>query len=487
MDEIERIAESIERATDSQQPRFGTKWGGNYTYDRPVYLANEEPPPYMTDSRRRDQWLRKAWKQEPHLAGVVNSVILIDSNRGWTLTGGRNQVLRYARILHGADGQGWRPYTRKMALSFWATDMGGLTEVGRATKRGAMRGLYHLDSARCRLTGNVKHPLEYFPLNGELQFWEPQDYFRLSSMPSDDEAYHSLGYCAVSRCIEITRILYAILVHDQEQLAARAPRGLLLLQNVSEQQWEDSLSVRDAKLDALERKYYAGVQVLASLGAESIDAKLVALSQLPADFDRKTFTDLCLYGYALCFGYDPSEFWPVMFGAIGRGNETFLQAQKGSGKGGMDFTMALQEQLQLEMPSTIDFEFERRDDEGDLMEVNVKKAKLELVTETYNAGLKEGEGLITKEEARQMLVLAGILPKEWTEEVEDVRLDDNATMDRLSKRQVQAARERFPNEQIVSVDWPNDELRVLYDPERGYGPKGQRNFTVIKPAFLLEE
>jgi hypothetical protein len=252
----------------------------------------------------------------------------------------------------------------------------------------------------------------------------------------------------------------------------------LLLQNVSEQQWEDSLAVRDMKLDSLERTYYAGVQVLASLGAESIDAKLIALSQLPAEFDRKTFTDLCLYAYALCFGYDPSEFWPVMFGAIGRGNETFLQAQKGSGKGGMDFPLALQEQLQLEMPETLSFEFERRDDEGDLMEVSVIRAKLDLVTEAYTAGLKEGAPLITVDEARQLMVTAGVIPKEWTQAVEEQTIDDTAAMDRLSTRQAQTAMERFPTEQIVTVEWPSDQMRVLYDPDRGFGRTGRRNFMV---------
>jgi len=478
MDPIERAVSLIERATDSQQPRFDKGWGGQFPFEYPVYLANEAPPSYSVDSRHRDQWLRKAWREEPHLAGVLNSVILIDSNRGWSLTGGRNQVLRYMNILHDADGEGWRPFTRKVALSFWATDMGGMVEIGRATKNGPARAFYHLDSGRCRLTGDTKYPLEYFPSSGGIQKWQKGDYFRLPSMPSDDEAYRGLGYCAISRAIEITRILYAILVHDQEQLAARAPRGLLLLQNVSEAQWEDSLASRESKLDSMERKYYAGVQVLASLGAESIDAKLVALSQLPSGFDRKTFTDLCLYAYALCFGYDPSEFWPVMFGAIGRGNETFLQAQKGSGKGGMDFALALQEQLQDELPTTLSFEFERRDDEGDLLEVSVRRAKLDIITEAYNAGLKEGAPLITVDEARSLMVDAGIVPKEWTEAVEDVKVTDTAQEERMSKVQIQRAIQRFPTEQIVSVSWPDNKMRILYDPDRGYGEKGRRTYAV---------
>ena len=181
-------------------------------------------PDYTANSRYRDAVLHNIWRLEPHLAGVVNAVVLIDSNRGWSLTGGRNQVNRFTAMLHDADGgQGWRTYMRKSSLSYWTTDLGMISELGREGKGGPVRAIYHVDSTRCRVHSNVDNALTYYPSNGRMQTWTADDYFRICSMPSDDEMFAGLGYCAISRSIEITRILYAVMAHDQEQVGARAP------------------------------------------------------------------------------------------------------------------------------------------------------------------------------------------------------------------------------------------------------------------------
>ena len=492
-DPVEKVTAMIQRATEeaalSKQPRFdnpSVAWSGLLPLLMPTFLAEREPPPYLPDSRTRDQWLRRAWRQEPHLAGVVNSVVLIDANRGWTLTGGRNQVLRYLDVLHSAEaGQGWRPFCRKASLSFWEADMGALIETGRDARGGPLRALFHLDSARCRFSANTDYPLEYFPAAGGQQLWEPGDYFRVASLPSADEAYRGLGLCAVSRCIEVARILYAVLVHDQEQLTARAPKGLLLLSGISEQQWEDSLQAREAKLDSLERRYYAGVQVLASSGIDNIDAKLIALSQLPANFDAKIFTDLCMYTYALAFGYDPSEFWPVQFGALGRGNESAVQHQKATGKGGLDFALTMQEQMQAELPETLAFEFEQRDDAGEMTIAAVQQAKLGVIKAAYESGLSQGAPLISQDEGRQMLAEAGLIPEEWTAAEEDVEVSDTEDVSRaMAQVPVQRALQCYPTEQIVRVQWPGRRLHVIYTPGEGWGRRRWRTFA--RPAMRRE-
>ena len=118
--EIERQHKIIERALKSKQPRNGKTdpdefWSSTYQWIN----QSMEAPPYVQDSRRRDSWLREFWPKELHLAGVLNQSCLIDSNRGWTLVGGRNQVNRYSNIAHTLEnGKGWRYYHRKAALSF---------------------------------------------------------------------------------------------------------------------------------------------------------------------------------------------------------------------------------------------------------------------------------------------------------------------------------------------------------------------------------
>ena len=384
---IERAEEAVERAqkTYSKQPRFSQdsdKIFGSVL--RWLKREETECPDYDADSRKRDTWLRENWQCEPHWAGVLNTVLLVDSSRGWTLTGGRNQVYRYTALLHSAnDGKGWRQYFRQQGLSFRATDMGAVTELGRQGKSGPLRAIYHTDSARCRWTGKVAQPLEYTPAEGNTQTWAPGDFFDVCSMPSDDERFLGLGYCATSRALELLKLLYGVLMHDQEQVGARMPRGLLLLRNISETQWKDAMKARAAALNAKDRMYFGGVMVLAGAGADEPDAKIVALSQLPANFNRDTFVDQVIAGYALVNGYDPREFWPMSGGNLGTARETETQHEKAATKGVLEFPHAYQEMLQQELPDSLEFAFEERDEQGQLLEAQVTKAWADAVSALY--------------------------------------------------------------------------------------------------------
>lgn len=456
----------IERSAKptSQQPRFSPKYRIPAGYFIPYDIAEAKLPKYSAESGRRDKVLHNIWRLEPHLAGVMNAVNLIDSNRGWSITGGRNQVMRYTKMLHDADGDGWRQYMRKGSLSYWATDLGFVTELGREGRGGPVRALYHVDSTCCSLTAINPGGIRYIT-GSTNQEWTADDYFRTCSMPSDDERFHDLGYCAISRAIEITRIMYAVMVHDQEEVGARAPRGLLLLENISEDQWEQSLATREEKLDSLEYRYYAGVQVLASSGMGTPKATLIALSQLPANFDARTFQDLCMFAYSLCFGFDPSEFWPVQFGAMGRGTETEVQHMKATGKGGTDFALTYQEQLQKVLPDTLQFEFSQRDDQGELQEEAVKQAKLTTIATGYQTGLMQGAPLISRDEARSMMADAQLIPTEWADTEDDSSQSTDTEAERmLDTVNVRRAIAVFKNEPIIRVHWPSNRMQVLFNP-----------------------
>jgi len=169
------------------------------------------------------------------------------------------------------------------------------------------------------------------------------------------------------------------------------------------------MAARDEKLNAAEDKYFGAVAVLASASA-TVDAKMIALSELPQNFDLKIWMDMLMYGYALCFGYDASEFWPVQYGALGRGNETQIQHEKATGKGRLDCVLGFQEQLENFLPDSIDFEFDQRDEQGDLIHASVHQA-WSTVAET----LYKKAGLVTYEEGRIILAQFGIIPDEWTD------------------------------------------------------------------------
>lgn len=487
-DNITAALERVERALSeakSRQPRFAPDPDRFFASVYGWVDSGLDAPPYQADSRTRDRWLSAFWPREPHLAGVVNSVVGIDKNRNWSLTGGRTSVRRYEAVLRSSlaapDLGGWRNFFSAQSLSYYTSDLGAVAEIGRDGEDGPLRTLWHLDPARCRLTGKPEAPLQY---DNTRDPWRLGDYFRVPSLPSADETMHGLGFCAVSRCFELAALMVAVYTHQKEKLLARAPKGLLLLQGISESQWVDAMAAREAPLSQREQDYFGGVAVLATEGLDKPEARLVALSELPDGFDAETFTNLLMYGYALAFGYDATEFWPVQFGALGRGRETEIQHRKATGKGGHDFISGYQEHLQDLLPESLFFEFEERDAEGELRDAEISAAWADVANAMYQAGM----GTLDRDEARSILADRGVIPAEWAETADENAWVDAEGLERarlLDNARVRRAIERTPDEPIVRYTWPMGRERVLW--RSGAEALARRSHPVARADVLYAD
>lgn len=518
----------------SSQPRFkaDTQSPADFFFSMLSIMRDPEliQLEYSADSRKRDRWLREFVKKEPNLLGVLNTVIDIDKNRGWHMVGGRNQVRHFTEMFHDYQASpglwGWRSGISIASKSFWSADLGSITEIGRDGRDGPMAALYAVDPANCRLTGKEDYPLEYFPLRGNKGKpikWRNGDFIRASSHLSDDENYMGLGYCAVSRCIDLARLMIAVYEYDNETLGTEAPTGLLLLHGLTEDQWKKAMESRKEDLVGREIDYFSNVAVLATRGDE-LDAKLLAMSNLPASFNLREWMDMVIFGYALAFGFDPSEFWPVQFGAMGRGTETEIQHEKSTGKGRLDFPLTFEEQIREFLPDSLAFEFDQRDDKGDQLKAQVNQSKANVIKTLYESGIQQGQPLITWEEARDLLASPeyAMIPKAWAEieaqsatdqEVEEGKVDlddakdvldhpeehskaeiDTATTaiadaakkpavkapaegkiapkgkvrrlirdELMSKMYIIRASEKFPRDPIVQYDWPSNTEIILWN------------------------
>lgn len=513
---VRESVERLERAREvaqSKQPRFSKTPKSTDFFASVLHWVDQSKdiePEYQSDSRKRDKWLANFWTEEPHWAGVISQANMIDSNRGWTLTGGRNQVLRFIPVLRDADdGGGWRQYCSQQSQGFYVTDIGAITEIGRDGVGGPMRSIYHLDPTLCYLTGDRDFPLHY---DNNTADWARDDYFRLVSMKNIQERFRGLGFCATSRVLDMCKIMLAVYNHELEMLGSRAPKGLMLLQNVSQGQWEEAMKVRDAKLDSDMRKYYNAVAVIAQEGVDSIDAKLVALSQLPEGFNLEMFTNLLMYAYSLCIGYDPIEFWPVQAGQLGRGRETDIQHRKGTGKGGLNFMLAMQEAIQAELPETLHFAFEQRDAEGEKQDAEVAQAWADVVmtlrgkqrSTTPGPNQPDGDGtttldgsssVISVDEARMLLVMHNVIPDSWTTTMEEATATDVKEIEKERQREmllnndaVRRAAYQFPMEPIIRYSWISGQpgkTEILY--AQAQDILRATRYTVVKPEYLLPD
>ena len=496
---IDRAAEQIERAqaenVESKQPRFVIERRQAAQFFQQIYGVAKEAifnePAYTADSSRRDTWLAKIVRKEPYLLGILQSVVSIDKNRGFTLVGGKIQVKKFVNILHNfqvaPDLFGWRNGMSVSAQNYYQADLGAVVEIGRTQLNGPLAALYTVDPTKCRLTGKIETPLKYNNGPADKQLWEPTDYFRVASFPSPSESMNGLGLCAVSRCLELAKLLVSVFEHDREKLGSKAPKGILTINGgLTLDQWLRSLEESASDLKSLEREYYSGVQVLVGEMGANISVELTPLSSLPEDFDQEQFANMIIYGYALAFGYDPREFWPVSGGSLGTGRETEEQHRKATSKGGLDFALGFQEKLQDELPETIEFEFEQRDVSGDIAEVDFKKKQLEIIDQMYQSVNVRQEVLITQPEARQLLVDANLIPDTWTPEEEDVQVTDTDDMTALvEKQRVQNALAKFPDDDIVVYNSRSKNFLTLRK-------AGQKKFMIRmgakpKPQYTIKK
>jgi hypothetical protein len=437
------------------------------------YNFNERSvPPYVPRSARRDRWLQGFWQEEPYLESVVHGAVSIDKNRAWELAGGRNLVSRYINIFRAVEfGQGWREFMSRAAQSYYTTDLGfiGLLQYDGDS----LDTFYNVDPTLCQLAEpGAGYSLRYTPpyaLRRDITTINltRDDYLAARSMPSVAYKFSGLGRCAVSRCIEWSLLMIAIYGHYHEQLLSKAPKGLLLLQGVSQSDWQNAMQNRQVDLDSTNNDFYGKIKVLASTDA-TIDAKLIALSQLPMGFDLKTFTDLLMYGYALAFGYPAEEFWPLQGGSFGHSREVEANEQRSSSKGVGNFILDLQEEVQRVIPVSIHFEFLRRDTGGDMNEALLQGQRIANVMSLYD----KGTGVISQDESRTLLASAGILPQGWTPQDEDAKGSD--TMRAIEIKQikerlmdsypVQESLDAMPTQPIVHYQWPQNRLITLFDP-----------------------
>lgn len=507
------VAQTVERETgiatinreigvdESRQPRFRDNAPSILaSVFRWVYLAIDEEPPETAGIARRDLWLRSFVYKEPHLAGVLNSVVDIDKNRGWVIEGGRNQVKKYTQILHDADDNaGWREYISFQAQSYYTTRMGFVTELGRDGEEGPLRALWSVDPARCALTGFRDYPLRYTGSLGGQQDWRREAFFRAASLPSTDELMLGYGFPAGERCLSLAKIMIGVLAHFKQMVLSEVPEGVLTGKNISQQAWDSALEHYGEVLKGYDiNQRFSRLMSLMSEGDAAPELAITWFRKLPEGFSLNDWVSILMYGYSLAFGYDPREFYPVSGGQLGTARESDIQHRKSTSKGDLDFSLAYQEKLQGVFPESLSFEFESRDVEGDSAEAAVKQAKASYIQTLAEIQI-QGQSVLTRAQILELMAAEQVVPDDFTifEEptketdlgselkhaLADKQLDDkeppiaNDVLQQVAdKPQIQEAARRFPDEPIVRFDSRINRMRTLFKP----GALARRSFPIAK-------
>lgn len=337
---------------------------------------------WSADSRARDKWLGTIWRHHPMMAGVISSMVERDKNRGWSLTGAYRTVKIVKEMLHKSDrGAGWREHIGQQALQYYTSDFGAAIQAYRGGERVKVKpnrngdydiiappvtAFFSYDSTNLRLSGNWKYPAVYQDPNkaNKARKVPLGELLRFCSMRSPLEEMNGLGFCFMSRSVQLLRQMLTVLNHYDEMITGRVPRGFVTIKGISQAQFNEALGGFEAALARIGGDAFNGVIALANDGGREVEVKFTPVSQLPENFNVKEFYELMMMGLALCAGFPADEFWQISTGrGYGRGLEMENLSARAGDKGRNAFAVAHQEQLQADgvLPARVMFEYYKYD------------------------------------------------------------------------------------------------------------------------------
>jgi hypothetical protein len=334
----------------------------------------------------------------------------------------------------------------KWVQAYLTRDAGGVVERMRA-RRGdhtsPALGFAHLNERHIQYTQDREYPIVYNRRDGEKVKVHRSSIMRIVDMPSEYKRGMDIGFCGASRALSTAEILMKLVKYKNQKLSDLPPAGLLFINNLTEQQWQDTLKKYDAREYNRENTVWRNLMTVLGLDPEyPITADMFEFSQIWEGFDEQVMTEIAVFTFALAFRVDPREYWPVSAGTLGTATEARIQHLKAKSKGPGIIFSEIERQMNnpLTLPEDIVFKFDYRDADEDLQAAEINQKKIENIRRMWESSpnrsaVVEGavnEGMISTEVAQQLLVREGLLPSDLIEgyETQDERISSSRSFHR---------------------------------------------------------
>jgi len=435
---VEKARELSVQARATQEGTWGSS--GLLTY---LSQAGQLIAPWW--SPRRDADLDTFWKKSDHLSGaralliariatVPVRVMPRDSTVKAHIQQAEDATIRLTE--ESEFGQGWIDVISKGVGDYFSSDNGIFLEIIGEGKRdgpivGAAQGIAHLDSFRCIRSGDIEYPVLYRDTDGGLSKLHRTRVAYASDMPSSRVEMRGVGFCALSRAINVSQNLQDISIFKQEKLGSRPVRGILLGKGIRTSVVESSLEIADEIMDNQGLSRLAKLPVIGDIAIDA-DLKLLSLSGLPDGFDEETSTRLGMFAIALAFGVPIRWLWPA---ATTGATKADAEYQHYAGlTGGIAKVLAIITMLLggdprgsrhsagKFLPPHLKLVFDFQDDEQDRMRADIQKVRAEAISKSI------ANGVFNIRIAREKLLTAGNLTQAQFNQLEldDGRLPDGS-------------------------------------------------------------
>lgn len=327
------------------------------------------------------------------------------------------QVKRIQELIRHADpGYGNRSKTtflQRHLRDYLMTDNGAFFEIIRSTAAVGSKiiGLKHLDSRRCRRTGDPDIPVIY---RDKMNHWHDMKSYQvicMSDMPDPGELYYGVGFCATSRAYRKVYEMSALETYVSEKVVGQRPLAVYFVNGVTQKQLEDTLTT--AKSAAIGQGYssYMGAAVMALVDpTTTANVAKIDLAGLPDRFDPVQERKNAYLVYADAIGIDPQDIDPelVVSRSMGTGSQAKVIDDKASGKGLASWRDEFMYNInEFVAPETVYVTFKEKDIRDLTAQAQLTALRVQSV------GTMQQNGNLTPEQGTQMLVDSGDIPSEF--------------------------------------------------------------------------
>lgn len=347
------------------------------------YVKGRNYMPRYGDSRR-DSFLAAYWKQEPILAGAINTLVKRMKSTGYNIEGGRNNAIRWARKLQAAnDDRGWQDFITRWVLDYLTTDLGAIIELGLDAEA-RPQALFNIDSLKCSPWPDHDYPIVYSQPSGKIVKLQRRGVIHLSDMTSPREEHLGRGLCAVSRLYRAAETIIAIYDYEMQKLGKLPPLAAASIQGITKQQfidaWEQYKQQRENQsLDVFPSIFWIG-------GDDPnvpITITITDFASLPEQFERVAMIEAWVKTIALNLGVDVGELWLIQHVGATKASQS-VQHQKALGKGTGEIHAMLEMALNVRvLPADVTFTFDFQDDEQDRQKAEIMLLKINNLIALY--------------------------------------------------------------------------------------------------------
>jgi hypothetical protein len=428
------IEQSRKRSVQADQssPESGGLYTVNWIAKAGAYL-----PAWW--SAKRDYELRRFWKKGDHLSGAIyameSKMTAIPRRvvpRDPSIKEHIEQAEYMTQVVElGAQfGAGWEVFFGMFVEDLLTQDNGAFAEIiGDGPKTGPITGpplsVAHLDSHRCTRTGNIEFPVVYENIDGKKYKLHYSRVIMVSQMSSPIKEMHGVGFCAVSRAVNVAQTLIDILHYKQEKLGSRPQRALVVTQGgLAPSDVQEGFRLAEQSMDNQGLARYSKI-VLAGLSTlPEADLKLFNLAELPDGFNEESSIVLGMATIALALGVDARELFPAMSAGATRA-DALLQHIKQRGKGPGQIIQTVEKAFDAKfLPPHLHLNFDYQDDAQDRQVAEIRNIRSEGTERNINTGA------LNARVSREQMVESGDLTKTQFErlELQDGRLPDGTSV-----------------------------------------------------------